>query len=324
MQDNTSHSNYKVEDKDPDKIDDRVSLFSGYTDSRPIGAVSLSDFLLQPKYKRQVEVIRGCQDKTLRRALKAKLPAITPSGIFSKRSNAGLIQHSGMICIDIDQKDNPDINDWDALKSTISDFPGLWYAGLSVSGNGLFLIITVKYPDKHLEHFHAITGDLLKKGIAVDIQCSEVSRLRGASYDPQPLYSPLAAPYEKISPGPISTRRAHNGDTPGYSKNQRNSNNPAGFDDRTAYRVSRLVEVIERSGANISDYYPEWFAIGRALASEFGESGRGWFHTISKQSQKYNPAECDEQYTRCLGTCSQTSISTLFYYCKINGITALS
>ena len=303
----------------PSRIWENVSLFSGYSNSKPKGVVSLSDFLLQPSYKKEVEEIRRCTDKTKRRELKSKLPAITPSGIFSKRCNDGLIRHSGFICIDIDSSHNPCISDWEALKSTICDFPGLWYAGLSVGGKGLFLVIMIKYPEKHLEHFFAIAGDLLERGINVDAACKDIARLRGASYDPHPLFNPSAAPYEKlVTPNTTSTHRAHSGYTLGNSKP------PSSFDDsdRTACRVTRLVEAIERSGANIAEYYSEWYAIGRALASEFEEAGRSWFHIISRQSQKYDPAECDKQYTRCLGSCSKTSISTLFYYCKINGITA--
>ena len=235
----------------------------------------------------------------------------TPSGVFSKRSNAGLIRHSGMICIDIDQKDNPDINDWEALKSTISDFPGLWYAGLSVSGSGLFLIVTVKYPDKHLEHFHAIAGDLLERGVLVDAGCKDVSRLRGASYDPQPLYSPSVAPYEKIRLSkPISTATSV-------------ASASLGNRDLTAYRVDKLIGMIERSGIDITDdYNKEWYPIGRALAAEFGEEGRGRYHAISSQSSKYDPKECDMQYDRCLRSCSRTSIGTFFRICKQYGITA--
>lgn len=189
-----------------------VSMFSGYNNPIPTGEIPLADFLLQPTYKKEVEVLRGCGDKARLRELKSKLPAITPSGIFSRRRNDGLIRHSGFICIDIDGQDNHDVTDWEALKSSLSDFTGLWYTGLSASGNGLFLIFRIKYPEMHANHFTAIS-------------------------------------------------------------------------------------------------------------SEFGESERGWFHTISRQSTKYNSAECDRQYTRCLRTCDHTSIATLFMICKRNGIT---
>lgn len=301
------------EDRVPHKTAPQVSLFRGYNNSAPAGVVSLSDFLLSSTYKAQIGEIRSIPDKTRRRELKSKLPAITPSGVFSKRSNSGLIRHSGFICIDIDGQDNPDISDWEALKSSVSDLAGLWYAGLSASGNGLFLVFKVKYPEKHSEHFNSLARDVVERGITIDAQCKDVSRLRGASYDPQPLYCPSVAPHEGLLDNQARTPR--NPQNP-----ERGSEYPAGL---TAIRVSKLVDAIERTGANIAELYPDWYAVGRALSSEFGEAGRAWYHSISRQSQKYDPAECDEQYDRCLATCSQTSIRTLFWICKQNGIMTL-
>ena len=80
----------------------KVSLFKGYTDSRPQAEVELAKWLLSLAYREQVEQIRRISDKKIRRELKASLPCITPSGIFTKRTISGLVRHSGMICIDID------------------------------------------------------------------------------------------------------------------------------------------------------------------------------------------------------------------------------
>ena len=183
----------------------------------------------------------------------------------------------------------------------------------------LFLLFKVKYPEKHSEHFAALAEELNRRKIAVDRGCSDVSRLRGASYDPAPLYYPDAAPYEGLLPA--STQRGPVGPS---TETQRNPKNPVGYQgsaDLTAYRVGRLIEHIEATGANICECYPEWFAIGRALASEFGEYGRGWFHATSRQSSKYDPDECDQQYSRCLRACDRTSIGTFFNLCKQNGVT---
>jgi hypothetical protein len=286
----------------------QVSLFSGYEDSKPIGEISLAEFLLSDRYKNEVEAIRQCSDKAKRRELKSKLPAITPSGIFSKRRNDALIQHSGFICIDIDGGDNTHISDWEALKSSLSGLSGLWYVGLSASGNGLFLVVKVKFPEQHTKHFHSIARDLSNRGIAVDMACKDVARLRGASYDPAPLFNPDTVPYEDLV---APTRK-----TPEIAPKQPDN------EDLTARRVGRLVEAIEYTGANIADHYPDWYAIGRSLSSEFGESGCDWYHTISSQSTKYNHHECDIQYNRCLKSCSRTTISTFFGLCKDYGIMA--
>ena len=90
--------------------------------------------------------------------------------------------------------------------------------------------------------------------------------------------------------------------------------------EQTAHNVRKLVEKIQNSGTDITDYYKDWFSIGCSLASEFGESGRNWYHIISEQSPKYKPDECNRQYDKCLRCCSRTSIRTFFYFCKQFGI----
>ena len=49
-----------------------------------------------------IEAIRKESDKDKISALKRKLPAFLFSGIFSKRDDSSLTQHSGIICIDLD------------------------------------------------------------------------------------------------------------------------------------------------------------------------------------------------------------------------------
>ena len=284
-----------------------VSLFSRYAAPEPIGEVPLFHFLTtqQHKYREQVEEIRACTDERKRRALKAKLPAITPAGEFSKRCNTGLLRYSGFLCVDIDGKDSPDISDFEAVKKSLAGFPGLAYAGLSVGGNGLYLLIRVATPRNYAGHLNAITADLSRYGIIADKSCKDIARLRGVSFDAAPILNPTVSAYTRIQadrPEPA----AH---CPGQEATT-----------DTGRRVSDLVATIKANGINITEYYGDWFAIGQSLAAEFGEAGRGWFHTVSAQSTKYKAAECDRQYTRCLQACARVTIATFFWYCKQYGI----
>ena len=303
---NTKQYNFlgRREESDARKI--KVSYFRNYTEAEPSGVVSLADFLLQPLYREKIEKIRRCSDKRRRRDMKRKLPAITPAGVFSRRCNDGLIRPSGMVGVDVDGEDNPHIDNWEAVKQTISDFSGLWYAGLSASGNGLFLLFKVKHPEQYGRNFDALTQELSRRGIQVDTACRDIARLRGASYDPAPFFNPDAKLYDcRPAPKPASICR---------------SCQVEAFCGDTEERVGRLVCRIERYGINMADAYPDWYALGRSLAAAFGEAGRGWFHVVSAQSPKYNPRECDIQYNGCLRTCSRTSISTFFWYCKQYGL----
>ena len=329
-----------------------VSYFDNYNDTKPV-EVELSQHLFSSRWKKQVEVIRREPDKEERNKLKSLLPCITPSGIFKTRCSSGIIRHSGLICIDIDGKDNPCVNDWEALKTTISHLPGLWYAGLSVSGNGIFALFRIQYPERHQEHFSAISADMENLGIVVDKSGKDICRLRGVSYDEHPVFNRDVTPYEKLTVenkqvlqstinvcnnyvssdinvcnnSSLSPINAVNAPINAVNANINrkhvciNQQNAGESEDRTTRNVQKLVERIERTGADITDDYTDWFAIGRALASEFGEYGRNWFHTVSAQSPKYKPHECNRQYDNCLRCCSRTTIRTFFSVCQRFGVT---
>ena len=46
---------------------------------------------------------------------KLKAPGVTASGIFSYRNVKGMVEHSGILAVDIDAKDNPEGIDFDVL-----------------------------------------------------------------------------------------------------------------------------------------------------------------------------------------------------------------
>ena len=93
-------------------------------------------------------------------------------------------------------------------------------------------------------------------------------------------------------------------------------------DTDTASRVEALIAALRASGADITADYYDWLKVGFALAGEFGEGGRGYFHDISSLYPGYDQAESDSKYTECLKSDSgRTDISTLFYLAKNQGVT---
>ena len=57
---------------------------------------------------------------------------------------------------------------------------------------------------------------------------------------------------------------------------------------------------IEQACVDITGDYHQWMRIGFALASAFGESGRGFYHRVSRFYSGYSNVECNRQYDRCL------------------------
>lgn len=176
----------------------QISVYNGVTDNTGT-RMPLGTFLFCKEYKDDILRLRAVFDKEKRNALKRSLPQATISGVFSPtRAKNNLSQHSGLICVDIDAKDNPDILDWETLKQDLSVLPQIAYCALSVSGKGLFLVIPLRYPEKHLQQFRQLQIDFRKMGIMIDSACSDITRLRCLSYDEHPIINENATLYEGV------------------------------------------------------------------------------------------------------------------------------
>jgi len=85
--------------------------------------------------------------------------------------------------------------------------------------------------------------------------------------------------------------------------------------------IEVVVQRIEQSSTDITANYPDWRDIGFAFADEFGESGRDYYHRISRFYPHYSPQSCDKQYDNCLKADGQgISIKTFYHVAKKNGV----
>jgi hypothetical protein len=202
--DNQKSSNMSI-------LNTQVSWFKDYYNTEPGGTVSLIQWLQSKKLQQQVEAIRALPTKAQRDAAKSKLPAITPSGIFSARNSQSLIKHSDIICIDIDKTGNEAIENYSDLKKELCNLKQVAYCGASVSGTGFFLIIPLAYPDRHKEQFQALKNEFWKWGIVIDKSCGNIDRLRGASFDADAHYNHDALPYTGL---PDADKKRYQQQTP--------------------------------------------------------------------------------------------------------------
>lgn len=278
---------------------DTASCTAGKTDT-------LRNFLLSAdmKAKQIIEKIReNTEDKQQVSALKRSLPCATISGTFRHRNSEGLINHSGLIAIDIDTNENPLIEDWELLKEDLSGCPNILYAGLSCSGKGLFAVIPIEHPDKHILQFDALFHLFDEMGIILDKSCRDVTRLRFKSYDERPYLNENAEPFNGI----LRPQRKKIGKLSTSTDNS---------------RIEALIKRIEDSKADITAEYGDWVRIGYAMATEYGEDGRTIFHRISRYNLDYDEAECDKQFSECLkGNKEKVSVNTLFQIAKLHDIT---
>ena len=177
-------------------LDVNVSAYKNYYSKDP-KTVNLLKWLTTDKYLDQVLEVRKESDKAKREQLKSNLPVVTVSGIFSGRGSSTLVKHSGLIAIDVDLDHNSDVEDFKNFKQEISQLSEIAYCGLSVSGTGYFCIINISDPDDHVSHFNAIYENFKDFNITIDKSCSDVSRLRGISYDPDAYFNHNASKYER-------------------------------------------------------------------------------------------------------------------------------
>lgn len=85
--------------------------------------------------------------------------------------------------------------------------------------------------------------------------------------------------------------------------------------------VETIIQQIEANQIDIATAYSDWRNIGFAFADEFGESGRDYFHRISRFYHDYSASECDRQFDNCLKAKGQgVSLKTFFYHAKQAGV----
>lgn len=281
-----------------------ISFFSQLTGSTtPDNSKTLMQILqcpfLHKKFMPRIEAIRAEPDKAERNKLKSKLPVFTPSGIFSQRSAAGLIRHSGLLSFDIDSADNKFLNSTTApkVRDEIAKLAEVAYIGLSASGAGVWGIIAISNPDDHAGHFRALQHDFKKYGFTIDTSCKDVSRARYWSIDTDARFNVLAETYTRTQSEP------QNHQTRPHATRHTHQTHDAHTE---AARVECIIQQIEGRRYDLTGTYTEWFSLGCSIACEFGENGRDMYHRISQYHAEYNPTQTDTQYNRCLSQARHT------------------
>lgn len=264
----------------------QITLFRTVDNPKPVCNIDIEAFynnIINGEFEEEVSKYRITGDKKF----KKDLPCVSISGTFSYRENKSLIKHSGRICIDIDNQDNPLIDDWEALRDSLGGWDDIEFCSLSASGKGVFCIIKVAYPNRHSEHFLSLKQIFKRQGIFIDKGCKEVSRLRYVSWDKDAIYNTDSTLFKQL----FKESKVEISD---YSQEP---------DD--------IIKKIINEGVNITDDYDDWLRVGFAIAKEYGESGRKIFHDLSSISSKYNPQQCDSKYNSCLKTTGAVSMGTI-------------
>ena len=123
--------------------------------------------------KKLVKSIRSTKDKTERNELKKKLPALCFSGIFNKRKDSALTEHSGLICLDFDGYEKTKLLLEHKERLTKDQY--VYSVFISPSGNGLKVLVKIPAnPENHISYFNAL--EKYFDSPYFDKMCKNVSR----------------------------------------------------------------------------------------------------------------------------------------------------
>lgn len=234
------------------------------------------------------------------RKSKEELPYVTMSGKFAERKIAGLLQHSGIICIDIDDIDVEEV------KSLLCCDKYVYSCFTSVSGKGLAVLFKINF-EKHNEAFEGLQQYLyVNYEIIVDPSCRDVSRARFVSYDPHIYINDKA---EKFTQYPKKEKVSHKVPDVIFVQDD--------FDTIVQEIVSRRID--------ITGDYLTWIKLGFAITDKFGIGGKNYFHQISQFHPSYSPKLCERQFDNCLkAKRSGVTIASFYYHAKLAGIRVTS
>lgn len=272
-----------------------VTIFKNFNEAIEILPVEdVIERIQSGVYRNQVEQLRQLISDGKKKEYtekKKSLPAFTPCGTFSQgRKIETLLNYSGVLILDIDKLTAPEL---EQAREKAGKEKYTFAMFLSPGGNGLKILVQVNTGREH----HSAAFNQVKAhyesvlGVLVDKSGRDVSRLCFVSYDPEALLNLDAKPF------PVNTNLSLEKD------------------------ILKVIEQIENARLDMTNDYVSWRNIGFAICDALGESGRGYYHRISRFNPDYNLEICNEQYTKCMqSTGSGIHISTLFYMAKNHGI----
>ncbi len=272
-----------------------LSIFTGFTKVVAVRKYdAIAEIIRSSKYQNEIEILQTLleqgKDKEYSNQ-KKKLPAFTPSGRFvGGRKMVNLLEYSKLIILDIDKLSSDKLKE---VKQKAIQDKFTYSCFISPSGRGLKILVkTENSVIKHKETFLKIQEYYEKLlGISIDPSGKDVTRLCFFSYDKDLYLNPQSITFK--TPIEMSIQSD----------------------------VEKLIEQINGTRNDITSNYDDWLKIGFALESEFGESGRNYFHEISKLNSDYNSEVCNQQYDKCVkNNNSGITIKTLFHIAKQNGI----
>lgn len=285
-----------------------ISSFENIADRTPerVSVAEVAERFKNGYYKGPVEAVRNASTVERRNRLKKMLPAVTFCGVFRDGHSIDmLMRKTGLACIDIDYKDNPDV-DFDDLRADLCENKHVAICAKSSGGKGLFVVMPLAYPDDFAEQVEAIFRLFAGSGIKCDEQCKDITRLRFVTYDPE-LY---------LNPAPVPFPLRYYPECDRHSNRQVETDKGAaipGEHVKTVLRAVDEIELLEKYRVDLAPRYDDWLKLAFAFATTFGEEGRELYLRICRlcpaHDEEQSNAKFDEAIRHGRG---DVSIGTFF------------
>lgn len=301
------------------KFTNSTYVFSLYpnliTVDKPSANIDVNQLIEIIKYgyiRNVIELLRRSGSKEeYNNIKKEEIPCVTLSGIFNYRSGNGLVSHSGLMQVDIDN-----VEDYEGIFSKLCKDDYIYVCFRSPGGKGIKAIVKINpSPDTHKNHFKAL--EIYFKNqfeIKIDSLCKDLARPMLLSYDPDIFCNPWAKVFEEKY---IPKTRPKN--TAGLSSGARKSR--TNYTDESIDLIERIIASLEKSHIDITHSYGNWIKVGFALCTTFGEQGRAYYHRIGRMYPRYNSEETDKTYTQLLANNNGgTTLGSIVFLAKEAGV----
>jgi hypothetical protein len=285
------------------------------TVDKPTSNIDVNQLIEIIKYgyiKDIIAVLRGAVSKEKYNLIKKEsIPCVTLSGVFTYRASTGLVNHRGLMQVDIDK-----VDDYQATFSKLCNDDYIYVCFRSPGGKGIKAIVKINpSQETHKSQFKALEIYFKKQfGIIIDSLCKDLARSMLLSFDPGIYCNPWSKVFEEryiTKTYPKNTTRISSDVKEGK----------VGYADESIEIIETIINSLESTKIDITSSYENWIKVGFALCTTFGENGRIYYHRISRMYPKYTFEETDRNYIQLLtNNNGKTKLGTIIFLAREAGI----
>ncbi|SHJ13534.1 VirE N-terminal domain-containing protein [Rubritalea squalenifaciens DSM 18772] len=273
-----------------------------YTLADSIHEIRTSEPLERKTRKVRNKSLSDDERKTLK---KKAMPAITPAVHLNKKGD--IVAYTGIICLDVDGKDNPDLT-VEEIKAKVRSMPQCCGSFRSVGGEGVAVLFYCPEVNSDRNHraAHGTAEALLQEvGIVTDKSCtSEPTRLRFLAHDPD-AWIDQSLPALKIDPT-LATEAPQQDSQPAAAL--LSITHPPEYPLSVGNEALQAISEATAGGTQLD--YPVWLVITSGMLNSYGEQGRELLH-------EHLPEQSPGEYTdKARHRTEQHSFGTVLYYAR--------